>query len=271
MRKYIEPVFMIGLALLLGLTFKSEEDLYQGDMAVIVNEPSVWQLDRHTLEGDTIIHIAYDPFFNTSKSYRAFPLASNLRLFLGDKINTASLDVIFKCADGYKPHMPLEKVLAGNGYLAYHDMEAPEGKHWPDSLAETLSPFYLVWPDVDPQIKDYARPYALLGAEFKSVTEEFAAAIPQASEHLEGYELFNNTCMTCHSVNKAGGNKAPEFNYPKNITEYWTKENIWLFIQNPTSFRYSSQMPAMTAIDREAFEKIYAYLESMKGQKLREN
>lgn len=268
MRKYLEPTFMIGLALLLGLTFKSEEDVSGSDLAMMADKLPTWQLDLDQLEGDTVIHIDYDPFFKAPKRYRAFPLASNLRSFLGPKANDLSLDVIFECADGYKPHMPLERVLAGKGYLVYHDMDAPEGKHWPDSLAEALSPFYLIWPDIDAGNKAYAWPYALLGAEFKKAAEEFAAAIPQSTEHMEGYKLFSDTCMKCHSVNKAGGNKAPEFNYPKNITEYWTKENIWSFIQSPTSFRYSSQMPAMTTIDREAFEKIYAYLESMKDQKL---
>ncbi len=270
MRKYLEPTIMIGLALLLGLTFKPEEDTIESDMAVLENELSPWQLDMDKLVGDTVIHIPYDPFFKAPKRYRAFPLASNLRSFLDSGANDLSLDAIFGCADGYKPHMPLEKVLAGNGYLAYHDMDAPKDRHWPDSLAETLSPFYLIWPDAEVGNKAYVWPYALLGAEFKKPAEEFAAAIPQAIEHMEGYRLFSNTCMKCHSMNKAGGNKAPEFNYPKNITEYWTKENIWSFIQDPASFRYSSQMPAMTTIDREAFEKIYAYLASMKGQKFPE-
>lgn len=267
MRKYLEPTVMIGLALLLGLTFKPEEKPVENTTTHGANKLPYWHLDIDKLEGDTTIHIPFDPFFKAPKSYKAFPLATNLKAILGTIALDKSLDIIFECADGYKPHMSLEKALKGNGYLAYHDLDATEGNHWPDSVTKTLSPFYLVWPDIAPDNKDYVRPYALIGAEFTKATEAFAAAIPQSTAYMEGYELFSSTCMKCHSMNKSGGTKAPEFNYPKNITEYWTKENIWSFIQNPTSFRYSSQMPPMTGIDREDFEKIYAYLESMKAQK----
>lgn len=267
MRKYLEPAIMICLALALGLTFKSEQKEGDNILAIRTNNIPYWQLDIAKLEGDTLINIPFDPYFKTSKTYKAFPLTANLKAFFGSDIEDESLDIIFECADGYKPHMPLERVLAGNSYLAYHDQEATEGSHWPDSVAGTLPPFYLVWPDAEAGDKDYVRPYALIGIELKKAEEEFAAAIPLQAKHMEGYKLFNSTCMKCHSINKAGGSKAPEFNFPKNITEYWTKENIWTFIQDPTSFRYSSQMPPMTTIDRADFEKIYAYLKSMKAQK----
>ncbi len=270
MRKYVEPFVMIGLALILGLTFKPEEKPAGYDHGAFENEIPYWPLDVEKLKGDTVIHVPFDPYFKTAKTYRAFPLASNLRAFLGSGIIDTSLDVIFECTDGYRPHMPLEKVLRGNGYLAYRDLEAPEGKQWHDSVAQTMPPFYLIWPDAATESKDYVRPYALKGVEFKKAEEEFAAAIPWAKEHMAGYQLFSSTCMKCHSINKAGGAKAPELNYPKNITEYWTKENIWNFIQNPASFRFNSKMPPMSGIDRAAFEKIYAYLESMKDQKLTE-
>lgn len=269
MRKYLEPAVMICLALVLGLTFKSESII--ADMNTTpLNEVSHWPLDIKTLRGDTTIHIPFDPFFKAAKTYRAFPLTENLEAFFGKENLDTSLQVIFECADGYKPHMSLEMVLAGNGYLAYRDIDAPEGQHWPDSVAKTLSPLYLVWPGMEKGSADYVTPYALVGIGLKKVEEEFTAAMPESDLYQEGYELFSNTCMKCHSVNKVGGAKGPELNYPKNITEYWTKENIWSFIQDPTSFRYSSKMPPMKTIDREGFEKIYNYLESMKKQKLTE-
>jgi cytochrome c2 len=74
--------------------------------------------------------------------------------------------------------------------------------------------------------------------------------------------------MKCHGINKVGGVMGPEFNYPKNITEYWDTEDIWAFVQNPQSFRYSSSMPAQTDLKREGFDEIIAYLEVMKDYKL---
>ena len=58
----------------------------------------------------------------------------------------------------------------------------------------------------------------------------------------------------------------PEFNFPKSITEYWKKEDIYNFLRNPQSYRYSAKMPAVK-LSREDFEEIYGYLKAMKGVK----
>jgi hypothetical protein len=54
--------------------------------------------------------------------------------------------------------------------------------------------------------------------------------------------------MKCDSLNVVGGSMAPEFNVPKNITEYWKGDNIIAFAKNPKSFRRSSIMPPVTSL-----------------------
>ena len=231
---------------------------------------TIWALDKSELDGDTTIRVEYDPFFKKAITYRAYPLASNLREVLDQSIDPGSLQLIFECVDGYQPHMPLERVLDGQGYLAYQIMDLPSGTDWPDSVANKMGPFYLVWPQAKGD-KRYVNPYGLAKIHIAPTEDALGPAMPESSALMEGYELFSSTCMKCHSINKVGGTMAPEFNHPRNITEYWTKENIWAYTQDPTSFRYNSQMPPMKGkLSRNQFEKIYAYLLGMKGKKLKE-
>lgn len=264
MKKYSEQLFIIAIAILLHFGFGSNQPPTQAEVERMPLES--WVLETTSLVGDTLISLDYDPFFKTPKTFRAFPLRENLQHVL-EQGTEEDLVLIFHCTDGYKPSMPLKQVLSSNGYLAYQDVATAKGDAWADSLASKFPPFYLVWPKVDSGDKSFARPYGLERIEFKSFEEEFSAALPKDEALKEGFTIFSNTCMRCHSVNKVGGNMAPEFNYPKNITEYWQKEDIWAFIQNPRSFRFNSKMPSMTNIDRQKFEKVYAYLKGMKDHK----
>lgn len=59
----------------------------------------------------------------------------------------------------------------------------------------------------------------------------------------------------------------PEFNIPKNITEYRDEKLIISFAKAPTSYRYNSHMPAMTNLSDNDFANIILYLKYMKDRK----
>jgi cytochrome c2 len=63
---------------------------------------------------------------------------------------------------------------------------------------------------------------------------------------------------------------APEFNVPKNITEYWKGDDIIAFAKNPKSFRRSSIMPPVTSLQDSDFKEIILYLKYMKDHKVSE-
>lgn len=223
-----------------------------------------WILDQESLRGDTIIVIQQDPVFKKRKTFRAFPLKENLLAKFIIDPSDSTLELIFQCKDGYAPHMRLEDALTGNGFLAYKDMSVDPGKNWADSLSEKMPPFYLVWQSTHNQT--HVWPYALTEIQLKSKKEAFRAAFPKHKKYYRGFELFSSHCMKCHSVNKVGGTMGPEFNYPTNITTYWTKDNIRRFIEKPTAFRYNSKMPPVQNISDDEFEAIYEYLASMKSR-----
>ena len=81
---------------------------------------------------------------------------------------------------------------------------------------------------------------------------------------VNGFNLFRTHCMKCHSMNTVGGTMGPDFNVPRNITEYWKEEDIIAFAKNPKSIRANSNMPAMPSIPDPDYTEIIRYLKYMK-------
>lgn len=240
-------------------------------------EEEIWPRSLDLLTGmdslswprDTTVNIAVDPVFKTAKVYQGMPLAKVLAQLLMDVSDTSDLRVSFVCVDGYAPDMPLSRVLGQTAVLARRDATLPAGQDWPDSLRRRFAPFYLVWPNVDPNDHRYAWPYGVFEIRINTFAQAFGAAYPHNNPTAQaGFKIFQQECMKCHAVNQVGGVMGPEFNHPKNISTYWRKEDLWAFAKNPQSYRISSTMPAQTELTRADFEKIYAYLRYMRQQPL---
>ena len=208
------------------------------------------------------VKVIADPVFKADKIYRAIPLSEIWTEILPKLGDTTGMQVDLVCADGYAPTMPLSKMLSGTGFLAFRDQEMTGKQPWSDSLLAKFEPFYLVWPEVNGDTHHWSWPYGLTLLRFKSFEEAFAGIFPVDAPAVQpGFQLFKETFLKCHSINKIGGNMGPELNFPKNITAYWQKEDIWSFIRHPQSFRYNSKMPGVPTLEREQFEAIYAYLQ----------
>lgn len=227
-------------------------------------------LANKPLPPDSIVTISYDAFFKSRKKYVGFDLGAILREALAAQpFDTAGAVVIFECTDGYKPTMDLATVLgAKKGYVAIRDLSAPKGKHWPNDLEDKFNPYYLVWEDVPENDHNYAWPYGLVALRVIPGAAALKDAYPvNAPELAQGFNLFKTNCMQCHAVNKKGGSMAPEFNIPKNITEYWREEDIIAFARNPTSYRYNAKMPPVSLSESD-LQEIVRYLKHMAGHKI---
>lgn len=230
--------------------------------------PFTWTIDRKNLIGDTILTIGFDPLAKREKQYKAYPLKENLTQILPKGEFSDSLQLIFHCTDGYSPAIPLSTLETERAFLAYADLESTKaGKNWPDSLADKYHPFYVVWTN---QTSEHTLPwaYGVYQLKFDYFQDEYKLAFPKDKSYHTGFKLFQEKCIKCHSINKTGGQVGPEFNVPKNITEYWTKEDIWAFVNNPQSYRYNSKMPKIEHLDSNDFNKIYNYLQHMKMHKI---
>ncbi|MFK7921076.1 MAG: cytochrome c [Bacteroidia bacterium] len=215
-------------------------------------------LEPSVLRSKTEITVPNDLVLKGEQQYQAFSLRGTLAPILAQIADTTKLELIFVCSDGYEANMKLSTALSHEGYIAFGG--------WPKSEDAKFAPYYLVWTDTNAhQNKKLVWPFAVISIRLSNLQNEFKAALPNDESLYAGFELFKQHCIKCHGINKAGGNMGPEFNYPKSITEYWQKEDVWAFIQAPQSYRYSSQMPPQVGLNRDDFEQIYAYLQGMKG------
>lgn len=237
----------------------------------VAKELTIDLTDFQTLPKTTEVAIAYDPFFQQSKKFIGFSLQHLLdSITTANQFDTTGAVVVFECSDGYRPTMPISLVFGDRkGFIATRDLDAPEGKNWMDSLNKKMQPFYLVWQDVPKDDHHYMWPYGLFSMRLVPAGAAFKDVYPfDAPEMVEGFQLFSQTCMKCHSVNKIGGVMGPEMNIPKNITEYWTDANIIAFAKNPQSFRYRSPMAPITGVSDEDFTKILSYLKYISKHKV---
>lgn len=213
-----------------------------------------------------------DPIHKKSMTYDAFPL--NEVLALAGPLPKEADEIVFQAADGYAPSIALEKTRTHKAFLAFQEHSNPkqwtkvrQGKSmvWP-------APFYVVWDEGSKLSEEFPAPYQLVKVELVSFAQKFTAMYPESARSNErvtaGFKHFKGLCMRCHSVNLQGGDLAPELNVPKNVTEYWSKDNLRAFIKSASSFRAKSKMPDFPHIKTDEIDQILAYLEFMKEHKM---
>ena len=159
--------------------------------------------------------------------------------------------------------------MADNGYLAVKDCDAKGD--WEEAMQDKFSPAYLVW-DLAVDDHQHSFPYGVVGIQFVEKKTEYLKALPQTNDARikEGFLLFKEKCIKCHTINQEGGTVGPELNFPKSVTEYWKIEQLKLFIKNPADFRLNSKMPVL-ALDDKQIALIVDYLTFMSAQKSLKN
>lgn len=189
----------------------------------------------------------------------------------------------FVCSDGYKPLIATASFKKYTSYLAYKRLDQKEftiqNPHQNEQNVN-LAPFYLVWENWDGKLKKEIKlegvglsfwPYQVVGLNSvdSNSLKKLEPGPNSSSNVLKGFATFKNQCLACHTLNGVGGQKAPELNYPTNITEYLDKKWIRKWIRNSTAIRFNSTMPEFSAMSDETLEDLIAYLESMRSRKIR--
>ncbi|MCW2118540.1 c-type cytochrome [Flavobacterium sp. 7A] len=221
---------------------------------------------------DTIITVVDDPVYHKTKKYKAI----NAAYLVQNETNLSKIDIqntkiVFECKDGYKPEMPLELFLKAKPYIAFQDIEAPEGANWESILKNGIqmdaAPFYLIYPSISTKDQQYKWPYNLIKIMLEPLDKTKVALFPKNSKKaVTGYELFEKNCITCHALNGIGGTMGPELNYPKSVTDYWIEKQLVEYIINPAAFRHNVKMPTLGITNHDAKE-IVVYLKYMSKYK----
>ena len=213
--------------------------------------------------------------------YRAIPFAALLTKIYGEAWKKEE-EILFTCADGYQPSVPVAKVLKFGGLLAVARTDQDKFSlvnHLENNKQVDLGPYYLVWDNLKfPELKDEGatdQPYQVVGVDLIKFSDRFPALAPHGDASVaakRGFLVFRRSCLSCHVINGEGGAKAAlELNYPVSITEYWQEKYLGAWIENPKSVRYGTTMPPIqiAAKDRkEAVADVIAYLKAMAKNKV---
>lgn len=225
---------------------------------------------------DTIVTVINDPVYHKTKKYKAV----NARNLLKNEIDLTKIDskntkIVFECIDGYQPEMPLELFLNAKPFLAFQDLDAPNGEKWEKIVKGEnemdADPFYLVYESVSKKDSLYKWPYNLIKIHLETLNKATEGLFPVKNKKLEsGYALFQSQCSTCHALNGMGGTMGPELNYPKSVTEYWKENELVNYIVNPAAYRHKVKMPTL-GITKKQSQEIVDYLKYMSKHKKVDN
>ncbi len=212
-----------------------------------------------------------DPLYGKSKVFEGFYLKDFLDSLVNYKIFVPNqTQVIFICTDGYTSSIGLAEILAKNPFVAVHDRSSPDGGDWEKVREQTgklisPKPFYMVWTQPDAQnVREYPWPYNLMTIEIVPNQLAYGASYPKNSKtYGEGFFLFKNNCMSCHSVKNVGGNIGPDLSAPNNILSRWERKELINFIKDPTKLRPNTKMPASRYLNDADLDKIIDYLDYM--------
>ncbi|HEY0837779.1 MAG TPA: cytochrome c [Azospirillum sp.] len=224
------------------------------------------------------VTVPHDVAYGRPMTYRAVPVGN---LVAADRLPPDSvLEAV--ASDGFAAQLRADVVCAtdGNGSTAFLAVE-PDEAPWPPLPGKSVSagPFYVVW--VNPAasgIRSEQWPYQVARlSSAESPAKRWPqlgvdAALPAADPVRAGQTLFVTQCMTCHTLNRAGGGTmGPDLNLPMNPTEYLQPHAFRRLVRDSRSVRAwpGQQMTAFTQdmlSDRE-IDLILAYLAHMAGRK----
>lgn len=110
-------------------------------------------LGRDALLSAAEVVVPQDPVYFSEKRYLAVPIHQAVETLVPTDADPESLEVVFACTDDYHSRMPLIDFLAGDPWLAFRDLDAPDGAAWfanpKGPPPEKMGRAYVVWRGAD--------------------------------------------------------------------------------------------------------------------------
>lgn len=231
---------------------QAELTINQGHTQRVLTDKDFQQLHRAEIEIQDLV-------YHKRKRYAGYWLSEVFGL--ADVQLDPKAIWVFTALDGYQARVTVADVLrsGAKAFVTVKDLDAPDwekikqGKEW-----VSPAPYYLVWQSPAQVPKDIKLPwpYQMVG-----ISVEYA---DETQQKLAGFKVFQQNCMSCHSLNLEGGTLGPELNVPRNILEYQDRKFLKEFIGNPSSFRANSKMPAFNdVLSSQELDDLFDYLEWM--------
>lgn len=214
------------------------------------------------------------PLYNERRSFSGYQFINILQ---DKKIDYKKYDIItFIAKDDFKISIPISFIDKYKPFLAIKDNTLKNKMDWQDvrdgGRFINGGPYYLMWEE-EKKVQNEYWAFGVVKLQFSSFKEAFGASIPKDTSKkniMQGFQVYQETCSACHSMNLIGGQLGLEMNVPKNFSEYYTAEYIKAYTKSPTSFRANAKMPPVKISD-EQFSNFFLYLKEMKENKLCNN
>jgi len=192
----------------------------------------------------------WEPHAQKVRVYHALNLIEFLNKFFGPTWKKAH-GLSFTCRDGYIAHIPLKEIRRYQPMLAYSMVNGEDFRV--DNLKQNekdvnLGPLYLVWNNLRySKLKAQGAknwPYQIVAINLER-KDPLLALRPDkhaSSQIKQGHKIFAKNCLTCHAINKLGGQKGPDLS---EIISLKSEAEIKAYILDPRKLNPDSIMPAM--------------------------
>lgn len=215
----------------------------------------------------------FEPYEDREVTFEAMPLTAVLDVIYGDAWRHEE-ELLFTCQDGYQPSVPVQRVLEHRAWIAFARPGASgfEIEKTESGTKKTvdLSPFYLVWENLDDaqirQESDYGWPYQLVGVDLIRSADRFPGLTPPPDSSPEiqaGFRAYRVHCSKCHRLNGEGGSIGPELVSGSGLVRSRDPEWLRNWIEDPANIRPGTRMPPLNPAlpDRAAVvDDLIAYL-----------
>jgi hypothetical protein len=218
----------------------------------------------------------FDPHQEAERTYSGFNINRLLDQVYGKNWQKTD-EVLFTCADGYQPSVPVADFKENQAWLVYAVKNSKQFTL--DNKAQhekniKLGPYYLIWNNhkTTKGTDAFSWPYQVVSLNLIDFKTKFPRLIPPGNASLQvknGFLAFRKNCMTCHSINGEGGKKSIDLNSPRNLTSYIPDKKLAAWIANPSAIKPGTTMPALSPglkNRNKVIQDIIAYLKAMKGK-----
>lgn len=216
----------------------------------------------------------FEHLTDTEVTYQAVPFRELIESIYGPQWRDAGEELLFTCADGYQPSIPLSIFKSNKSFLALskpgEDFQVVKTD---DKKVVPLGPSYLIWENLkNLEIREKAGsiwPYQVVSVDLIMFKDRFGKMAPSENSSLaakEGFLIFREKCMSCHKMNGEGAPNGIDLNRPVPKIQMYNPKWFGKWIMEPKTLRPDTTMPGLISTDPKAAKHIkplLKYLEAM--------
>ncbi len=260
---------------ILGLFLAVTSSLALGDKITFkLGGKEVKSIDTSELAQHAVQTKVFEHLSEAEATYQAVTFREILESVYGAHWGEAGEELLFTCADGYQPSIPLSIFKSNKSFLALskpgEEFKAITIK---DKKSISLGPIYLIWENLkNLDIREKAGsiwPYQVVAVDLIKFKDRFGKMAPHEKASpaaREGFLVFREKCMSCHKMNGEGAPAGIDLNRPVPKIQMYNPKSFEKWIMEPKALRPETSMPGLMATDPKAAKHIaplLKYLESM--------